>query len=350
MKFLFTGYILFLASCAASINSSSWLDVNDRAPGPSWPTFPLKPRVQYLANIAGYADPASQRTWLQKTVGNLFGQEEKVRTLLRPYGVFAREGRIFVSDPGTSTLHVFDRGEKIILHISKGGGEILQSPIGIAVDLGGEIYVSDSVLKKVFVFDQKGAYLRQIGSPDVFQRPTGIALLDNSLYVVDTLSHKILVFSKQDGKLRFSFGSHGNSKGEFNYPTNIFIDRSRTVYVMDSMNFRLQAFNEDGSFLFSFGKHGNGTGDFSKPKGIAVDSEGHIYVVDAHFDTIQIFDKNGNLLLVFGSSGTQKGAFSLPAGIFIDDNDRIYVADSYNKRVQIFQYLKEIEGDRSREK
>lgn len=306
-----------------------------------WPPPPQNPRILYLGSVKSPTERGLKDSWLKKVMSSLFGAETDISTMLRPYGVNADTDRVYVTDPGSGRLHVYDRTRQRYFSVEGWGEKNLTSPIGIAVDGNGNIYVSDSVLKQVFVFDREGKDLRSIGPPDTFQRPAGIALNEDRLYVVDTHGHKVLVLSVTDGRLLFSFGKQGTEHGHFNYPTNIFVSSDKLIYVTDSMNFRVQVFNPDGGYLASFGKLGDGSGNFSKPKGIAVDSDGHIYVVDSHFDNVQIFDGNGNLLLVFGSSGNGKGEFILPAGIYIDKLDRIYVADSYNKRIQVFQYLKE---------
>ncbi len=308
--------------------------------GPVWPPPPQTARIQYIRSISGPSDIGMKKSWFKKTMETIFGKDETIEMLLRPYGVFADSERIYVTDPGNRLLHVFDMREKKYLKIKESDKKEFMSPIGVASDKTGEIYLSDSLLKRVFVFNKEGKYLREIGSDNLFIRPAGIAIDEERLYVVDTHGHKILVFSKKDGSFLFSFGKHGRGKGEFNYPTNIFTGKDKFLYITDSMNFRVQIFDTYGNFISTFGKHGDGSGDFSKPKGIAVDSEGYIYVADAQFDTVQIFDKDGRLLLAFGNTGRGKGQLILPAGLFIDEKDRIYVADSYNNRIQIFQYLK----------
>jgi len=304
----------------------------------SWPAD--NPRIQLIKTISGPADIGIQKSWFRKTVDTLFGREEYVEQMLRPYSIFADSDIIYVTDPGIACIHIFDLKRKKYSRICEIGGENLLSPIGITVNANGEIFISDSILKNVFVFDKAGKYLRSVVPPEGFIRPTGIAIDEDRIYVVDTHKHQVSVFLQSSGAYLFSFGRPGSDKGEFNYPTNVWIGRDNRIYIMDSMNFRVQVFNKNGEFLYTFGKLGDGSGNFSKPKGIAVDSDGNIYITDAHFDNVQIFDKDGKFLLWVGNSGRKNGEFFLPAGIFIDRDDRIYVADSYNNRLQIFQYLK----------
>lgn len=306
-----------------------------------WPPPPQKPRIFYTGSIRDPRENEIKTSWLQRFINGVFGAEKAMPVMVRPYGVYADGNRVYAADPGAGTFHVYDLTAKRYFAVERAGDEELISPIGIAADAKGNIYVSDSELRKILIFDAEGKYLRAIGSSELFQRPAGIALSGNRIYVADTHAHTVFVLSSADGGFLFAFGGRGTEIGKFNYPTNIFVSGNKFLYVTDSMNFRVQIFDSDGNFISSFGKHGDGSGNFSKPKGIAVDSDGHIYVADSHFDNVQIFDENGALLLDFGSPGSGRGEFTLPSGMYIDGRDRIYVSDSYNRRIQIFQYVKE---------
>jgi DNA-binding beta-propeller fold protein YncE len=109
---------------------------------------------------------------------------------------------------------------------------------------------------------------------------------------------------------------------------------------VDTMNFRVQVFDQEGVYVSTIGSLGASLGQFTRPKGISLDSEDNVYVADAAFNNFQIFNTKGELLLFVGNPGTDPGMFWLPAGLHIDRSDRIYVVDQMNKRVQIFQLLK----------
>src|SRR5579884_2630581 len=85
--------------------------------------------------------------------------------------------RIFVTDAGTGTVHVFDfaQGEHSVLR----GGDRLRSPMGIAADREGNVYVSDGSLHTVLVYDRKGKFLHYLkkarGEESYFETPRGIA-------------------------------------------------------------------------------------------------------------------------------------------------------------------------------
>lgn len=340
---LLIAVLLFTVGCSSleTINSGKFTYSQDSPSSPlEWPPPPQQPRIRFLRSISHPSDIGIKKGWFKRAMDNLFGTEKFEGVMLRPYGIYVASERLFVTDPGSHMVHIFDLGGKNYFTIKEAQGEELPSPVGIAVDSHGEIFVSDSFLKRILVFDKDGKYIRDIGSQNMFLRPTGIALDGDRIYIIDTQAHRVLVFNNRNNSYLFDFGKNGIGSSEFNYPTHIFSSSDHRLYITDSMNFRVQIFDRDGNYLSSFGRHGDGTGDFSKPKGIAVDSDNNIYVADADFDAVQIFDGKGTLLLGFGNTGSKAGEFVLPAGSFIDDQARLYIADSYNRRIQVFQYLK----------
>ncbi len=306
----------------------------------TWPPPPQQARIVFEREIIFPRDISEDRGFLSLVKKLFLGKNLPV--IVRPYGLaLDKKDNLLIVDTGSRRVHILHLPDGKYRQIPvKKDKLVFLSPIDADVDDDGKIYVSDSMAKKVYVFNRDGKLETTIGE---FMRPTGLAVssLLARIYVVDTMAHKIRVYNSTNEKLLFDLGQRGEGPGEFNYPTNICLDAKGNLYVTDSMNFRVQVFDQDGTFLSSFGTAGDGPGTFSKPRGIGVDSDGHIYVADAEFDNIQIFNSKGDALLYFGASGRKPGEFYLPAGIFIDSNDRIYVSDSFNQRIQVFQYLKE---------
>jgi DNA-binding beta-propeller fold protein YncE len=331
--------LLLIVGCVSSQQETFSSAIQTHEYEPVWPPPPEKARIKYINSISGLSDVGYKKAWLGMLMDNIFGKEDQTVLFLRPYGIFASMDRLYITDPGLHVLHVMDLSKKEYFKIMGTPSSELVSPIGVTVDNNGYIYLTDSVLKKVFVFDKSGKYIKEIGSSEIFSRPTGITNEGDRIYIVDTLNHCIKVFNKDSGNFLFSFGKRGVKEGDFNYPTHICSDRDSFLYVSDSLNFRVQIFNKDGIFIASFGKPGDNIGSFANPKGIAVDPDGNIYVVDAKFDNVQIFNRQGQLLLVFGSTGHGPGNMLLPSGIYIDSHGKIYISDSFNNRIQILQYL-----------
>jgi DNA-binding beta-propeller fold protein YncE len=334
--FLLTGAVVLLTACATVGPVKSGKERY-------WPLPPDPPVISYLTSFSEPKDMGPQRNWFSRVIKFLFGEGE-TPYMLRPYAVAANgNGRIYVTDTGVQAVHVYDFPSKSyhqIFWIERGRSRLM-SPVGIALDEKEMIYVSDSQLNRIFVYEpQKRKLIRTLGKAGQFQRLAGIAYDPrlHRLYAVDATAHQVTVL-ETDGTTVKTFGHRGIQEGELNFPTHVSIDSEGLVYITDSMNFRVQIFDSEGRWQGTLGRLGTTLGTFSKPKGVAVDSEGHIYVVDGIYDTIQIFNRKGDLLMNFGQTGEKEGDFWLPAGIAIDHKNRIYVADTYNKRVQIFQFM-----------
>jgi len=79
----------------------------------------------------------------------------------------------------------------------------------------------------------------------------------------------------------------------FNYPSDIAMDASGNIYVLDSANHRVQKFSPDGKYLATFGRRGQGPGEFYNPDSIDIDAHGFFYVMDAYQSRIQTMTPAG---------------------------------------------------------
>ncbi|MBI1821036.1 MAG: hypothetical protein HY036_10645 [Nitrospirae bacterium] len=329
--------VLGLVGCATEKSVQKGEEINL-----TWPLPPDPPRIKYVKTIQDAREVLPKKGFFKKAVAFIFGEEETPR-LIHPYGVFASpSGKIYVSDSDLQVVHLFDFSGKVYRQVFKIPGGILRSPIGLTLDNQGNLYVADSELGRIFKFNPEGKFLKTLGG--TMKRPTGIGLdpKRSVLYAVDTAEHHILALNLSGEKL-FEIGKRGIGEGEFNFPTHIAVHPvSGDIFVSDSMNFRIQQFSPEGKFIRQIGSVGSQIGNFSKLKGIAVDSNGILFAVDGLYDTVQMFNSKGEFLMNFGKAGNREGEFWLPAGIAVQEGvegEKIYVADSYNKRVQVFQLL-----------
>jgi DNA-binding beta-propeller fold protein YncE len=285
-----------------------------------------------------------KRGFWTKVVDAIAGQPD-FRFLVTPYSIATdSRGRVIVTDPGADGIHIFDFTEKKYKFLSRkdSGKNPMLAPQCVAVDAQDNIYVTDSLAGKIFVFDAGGKFRRMIGAlkggEGFFKRPTGIAVdsAEQRIYITDTLRNKIFVMDMQ-GSVLETIGKTGTGEAEFNYPTEVRLSGPE-LFVVDAMNFRVQALSRSGAFHYAIGKIGDSAGSMFRPKGISFDSEGHLYVVDGLWGVVQVFDRQARLLYYFGKRGTGFGDFQLPTGLQIDGHDRIYVVDSFNHRVEVFHY------------
>jgi DNA-binding beta-propeller fold protein YncE len=319
--------------------------------------------VQQKEVVMAYPPPPDEaRFYFERTIRSSFDVKDitaadKLRVfatgtlgtaegLSKPYGVAVRKGRIYVTDTVKRAVLMFDVPDHQFKMIGVEGAGQLRKPIGIAVDKEGEIYVADNTAKRVVVFDKDGNFLRAFGNRSILKRPSGVAVSPDSsrVYVidtggVDTQEHHLYIFNNKTGELERTVGTRGRREGEFNLALQVTTAPDGTVYVTDSGNFRVEAFNADGSFKMAFGTVGRKVGNFARPKGIATDKEGNIYVVDSAFGNFQVFNDKAQLLLYIGERGQQNvpGRYMLPAGIAVDEDGRVYMVDQFFRKVDVYR-------------
>ena len=303
-----------------------------------WPAPPARPRIRFLRAVAGPIDVGIRPSFWERIGAVLAGRDSG--TFVRPAGVAARDGVLYVADPGVPALWMLDSRAGRVRQVKEAGGQPLVSPVAVALSPGGHVFLADSALGRIFRLDGTGRTIAELADARL-RRPAGLAYdpARDRLYVADSASHQVLVLTG-DGRPVGEIGRRGSAPGEFNFPTHLAVAPDGGLVVTDALGYRIQRFAPDGTPTEQFGHHGDTAGDFASPKGVALDSEGHVYVVEALFDTVQVFDRTGRFLLGFGERGVGRGQFWLPGGLFIDPQDRIYVGDAYNGRVQVFEYLR----------
>lgn len=311
-------------------------------PPPEEPKFVFERTITNSFDVKDITSSDRLRQFATGTMGSAEGMN-------KPYGVAVYKGRIFVTDTVKRGIMMFDVPGKEFKMIGSEGPGALRKPIGIDISKDGEIYTADNTAKRVVVFDQEGNFLRAFGDRQSLNRPSGVAVSPDGTkaYVVDTggvdtQDHHLVIFDAHSGELLKTIGNRGKDEGDFNLPLQVSTAPDGTVYVTDSGNFRVEAFNADGSFKMAFGKVGRKVGNFARPKGIANDSEGNIYVVDAAFGNFQIFNDKAELLMFVGDRGEQSmpGRYMLPAGIDVDEDGRVYMVDQFFHKLDIYRPAK----------
>lgn len=191
------------------------------------------------------------------------------------------------------------------------------------------------------------------GDQPIFGQPMGAAWgEDGRIYVADTRNSRIVAFDNQ-GRYLYAFGGSGIAKplpgypvtwkpGLLNYPVAVDVDRATgDVYVADFYNNVIEVFDAKGKWLRRFPDPnkpvGKGSGGF-EGGGIAVTD---VAVLDGKVyatDTYQVFvfDRWGHLLEQFGRPGQGPDGLDHPNGIAATRDGTIYVADSNHNRVSAF--------------
>ncbi len=271
--------------------------------------------------VAGPADPASHTDVLQS-----------------PAAVAADPAhRVFVADPGSKTVHIFDLERGRYTHLSATSDRLLD-PVDLAVDAHDNLYVVDQTSRTIFVFDSAGKYSRSLGplrgGESYFESPTGIAIdrASGRIYVCDRLAQMIFVMDLR-GKIVRRIGKRGGGEGpgEFRFPSKIALSANQ-LYVLDSGNKRIEVMDTTGKFIraLSVGYAGHGAG-------LAVDSQHNAYLSDPGVNQIQVFAPDGRSLRITDITSVPGANFASPSAMWIEPPQTLYVIDSQKNQVGEFE-------------
>ncbi len=216
----------------------------------------------------------------------------------KPVGLTVhRDGRVFVADTHYHRVLVFDRSGTLLDSFGRAGtgdGEF-GLPTDIAIDATGFVYVSEyGGNDRITKWSPDLRFVRTIAKGPIegrrLRRPAGMAIdEEQTLWVADACNHRIVRLSL-DGAVLTTFGRMGRGTGELRYPYGIDVNRDGTIMVCEYGGDRLQWFSKQGQSLGTWGRSGRAPGELSGPWGAAYGPGGQVYVVDSLNSRVQIVE------------------------------------------------------------
>ena len=233
-------------------------------------------------------------------------------------------GRIWIADFGSSHLRLFDRtGAYLGGWGGKGDGTYgFRDLCGVSVR-GEDLYIADTWNGRVECFTTSGQWKATAAG---LSSPRGVAAAaDGTVWVSDTGNHRVIAFDPNLQNPR-TFGKKGSGPGEFMFPIGIGIDAFGNVFVADCGNRRVVLLATDGRFKTDWPVPG------WEPFGdsyLEADADGSLYVTDpGKSQALLRFDRMGHLV-ERRTSDDEGRAFSNPSGLALDPRNRVlYVVNS----------------------
>jgi sugar lactone lactonase YvrE len=357
-------------------------------------------RVLYYA--AGDANPTTaDRVYGQGgdfTTGTQNQGGISADSLSYPYGVAVDgSGNLYVAEPANNRVLAYPAGGTTATAVYGQGGDFttnryylmdashLNSPSGIAVDGGNNLYVADTDNKRVLyypsgsatpthVYGQGGDFTTNTDnkggvSADSLSWPSGVAVdSGGNLYVADSNNNRVLYYPSGNTTATRVYGQGGDfttntenmggvSANSLSYPSGVAVDGSGNLYVADSNNNRVlyypsgsttatRVYGQGGSFTTNTeNKGGISANSLSNPYGVAVDGSGNLYVADYYNERVlyypagtttatRVYGQGGDFTTnTENKGGISADSFSSPDGVAVDSSGNLYVADGNNNRM-----------------
>ncbi|MDO8445597.1 MAG: 6-bladed beta-propeller [Deltaproteobacteria bacterium] len=233
----------------------------------------------------------------KKTMTPFLEEEEALFKV--PIGVaLDASGNIYISDSNKHRIFVFSSDKKPLFNIGEDGK--LNGPTGLAVDDERKrLYIVNSRNNNIAVYDLKGNFLFTFSGPGTWpgrmNYPTDLDIdSKGNIVVADAMNARVQIFGP-DGKFINRFGQRGDGLTDFQLIKGIAVDKKTdNIYVVDGRGDRFIIFSKSGEPLLAVGRTASASkrqspGGFSIPQDISIDKNGAVYVVDSINGRVQVF-------------------------------------------------------------
>ena len=288
-------------------------------------------------------------------------------------------GVVYVADTGNHTIRMITP-EGVVKTLAGQAGSSgsldgigasarFKSPAAVAVDLSGNVYVTDGEDQTIRKITPAGVVTTLAGLSGTsgsangtgtmarFNSPAGIEVAPNgNLYVAD-FGNQVIRRVTPDGVVRTHAGRVGiggsadgtGSTARFAAPLGIAVDAAGNVFVSDPGNQNIRKVTSTGVVTTVAGHAGtpgntDGTGSaarFDNPVGIGADAEGNLFVCEYDSYTIRKVTPSGVVTTFAGVSstgsddgGTGVARFHHPTDVAVGANGTLVVADLFNRTIR----------------
>lgn len=155
-------------------------------------------------------------------------------------------------------------------------------------------------------------YADDLGLADKFKTASNMFCLEDSVFVCDTGNNRILELKYTENKnlelvrVIDHFNSNGQVDETFNGPSDIFINKDRTIYIADTNNGRILKLDNDLNFIFQLNEPDDPTYEKGKeflPQKVVADSKGRAYVLAKNVNKGFLkYEYDGTFTGFFGAS------------------------------------------------
>jgi sugar lactone lactonase YvrE len=254
----------------------------------------------------------------------------------------------------------------------------LASPVGIAVDANGNLFIADQGSQRIRKVDAVSGLITTVagtGDPRFagdtgpatsvrLGSPGGLAIdATGNLFVADRGNHRIRKVDAATGVVTTiaGTGEHGLAgdggpakSAKFFYPASVAIDRSGNLFIADVGNHRVRRIEAATAVITTVVGTGEGgcAGDGGlataaqlwSPAGIAVSATGDLFIADKGSHQIRRVDAATGLITTVAGTGESgftgdggpatSARLASPAGIAVDAAANLLIADQGNNRIR----------------
>ena len=282
-------------------------------------------------------------------------------------------GNVYIAD--SDRIRKVDASTGNISTFAGGGYPNRLGAVGVAVDASGNLYIADNNNRLVHKVDVStgnisifagggrlfGSRAEGAAARAVQISPRGLAVdLLGNVYITESGYDRVYkvnaagIVSTVAGTGESSYGGDGGAATSAQlHPDDVAVDGAGNLYIADTRNLRIRkvdACTGNISTIAGTGTEGYGgdggpatSAQLNTPTGVAVDASGNVYIADYSNYRIRKVDAAGVISTVAGNGESVYGGDGGPAtsaqldspkGVAVDASGNIYIADQNNHRIR----------------
>ncbi|HJQ68666.1 MAG TPA: NHL repeat-containing protein [Blastocatellia bacterium] len=245
-----------------------------------------------------------------------------------------------------------------------GASALFNTPSAVAIDRRGNLIVADTSNNRVRRISTEGDVSTVAGGSEAgyrdgpaaearFDSPVGVAVdREGNIFVADTYNDRVRKISAEGVVSTIAgAGMPGLADGQaesamFDTPSGIAVDAQGNLFVADTGNDAVRKITPQGDVSTIAGATQNADapyaadGELDLPVGIAITHDGFLFVASQGDGRVHRITPEGDITLFAGdhtgfSNGVRSAArFNGPSGVAVDNQGNVYVADTQNYLVR----------------
>ena len=267
-------------------------------------------------------------------------------SLEQPRAVVAdlNSGEVLVCDTLANRIVIFDAQGRFRYEIPGGGA--FQSPVDLAVDPEGYLFVLSQVSSDLTMLDFDGRLIRKeplTGLPEDARGPRFASLAispsGDRLYLMDSENDRLWITDRSGavkGSVDTTVGRTPKEIDELRYGhVDVY---GETVLLPIPNDGMVHLFDLEGRAKGTIGAPGSAECQLRFPTAAALDERGRVLILDQQRAMFMTWDlERGVCLSEHYGFGNAPGAFYQPNDLALDAAGRLYVSQGFEGRVQVYE-------------
>ncbi|GAB1599495.1 tripartite motif-containing protein 2-like isoform X2 [Argonauta hians] len=206
-------------------------------------------------------------------------------------------------------------------------------PVCATITKERQVVLTSHRQKCIMLVSKEGNVVNMYGQQS-FTSPFGISEdpLSGHFAVTDQQNNSLTLFDKQFNVVRELSTTDSQNNSSLHSPRHVTFSPNGLIFVSDSGNHSVKAFDKNGTLVTNIGTYGRDEGFLRSPYGICIDHSGNVLIADHYNDRVSCFDPRGQWIR---DTVSQYHGLKHPQGIAVTSDNKLCVSHGERKATEM---------------